>query len=157
MSALAPSAALIARPAGMRRSSARRSAVSVRASGDKKSFLDLKGAHTGLYSLVCSTGTWCRGSGATRGVLASPSGLDSVPSDGNPQACVVCATAPANRGVLIALARGAVLPSRVPTTLWCHSGAGRLQPGEKESLPTCPLSRASTPAGASLQPPSCPR
>ena len=54
MSAIAPSVALLARPASVRRSSSRRS-VGVRASADKKSYLDLKGefkAHA-LLSRSC--------------------------------------------------------------------------------------------------------
>ena len=44
MAALAPSTALMARPASVRRSSARRASVGVRASGEKNSYFDLQGA-----------------------------------------------------------------------------------------------------------------
>jgi hypothetical protein len=60
MSAIAPSAALLARPASMRRSSSRRSSVGVRASAEKKSYFDLKGVCPTVLR-VLEQGCWLRG------------------------------------------------------------------------------------------------
>jgi hypothetical protein len=60
MSAIASSAALLARPASMRRSSSRRSSVGVRASAEKKSYFDLKGVCPTVLR-VLEQGCWLRG------------------------------------------------------------------------------------------------